>query len=487
MPRKLKVVASALNRYVAYLRVSSLRGRGGDDFHSPDIQLSAIRRITAGMHEVAVVDDDIDQSGTTFVRDGIAVIRELAEARLFDILGVYNVARFGRDTLQGLTFLNWLADRGVTIISATEPIDTSTPTGRWMLTQMLSVAQLQAETIGNGWANLIEHRAQAGHHHGRPLGYVRVGKLLVPHDPLGGIMTEAFRRYADDVPIGRITAYVAAARGKPMQHGNLKKNFRNPAYLGHVVAGGEILPGKHQALVELEVWDLVQARLARDAVTPARHLNPTWSLVGLLYCPAGHRVQRQPYRDRVTGERIFRVICGQVDARVAGGCEGVGNPRLDRIEDEVLRQVGMYVKQLRTDAGSRAARMARAAAARADDAALKREHAKLKREMVKLTREYGASDDMPREAYHGAMAELRQAEGAVSAELARVGAAARAPAPEDTANAAEAMLALWPNLLPDERGLLLRTVIRRVVVRKAAHWREPEEDRVIIPDEGGWV
>jgi site-specific DNA recombinase len=484
---RLKAVADVPGRAVAYIRVSSVRGRGGDDFYSPDIQLSAIRRLTTGMQEVAVVDDDIDQSGTTFERQGVDVLRDLAEDRLFDVLAVYNVARFGRNTLEGLTFLSWLADRGITIISATEPIDTSTPTGRWMLTQMLSVAQLQAETIGDGWSKLIAYRAQAGHHHGRPLGYTRVDKTLVPDPLIGPVMAEAFKRYADDVPISRITAYVSAARGVPMQHGNLKKNFRNPAYLGFVIDAGEILPGVHVPLVEQDVWDRVQARLARDAGVPARHLNPTWSLVGMVYCPDDHRLQRQPHTHRLTGEQVQRLICGRVNSRVSGGCKGIGSPLLDRVEEEVLRQVAAYIVRLRTDVGTRAAQLARAASARADAASLKREQAKLKREMVKLTREFGASDTMPREAYDGAMAELRQAEGAVSAELASIGTAARAAPPEEAANAAEAMLKLWPDLLPDERGQVLRTVVRKVIVRKAAYWREPEADRVTIPDEGGWV
>lgn len=486
MPRKLKVVRENAARVLLYRRVSAVMGRGGDDFHSPELQLSAMRRLTVGLAEVGVIDD-IDRTGRDFNREGIDRIKALADARAFDVLAVYNVSRIGRNVYESLRFLNELAENGITIISASEQVDTSTASGRWLLTQMLSVAQMQSDQISDSWSRVIDHRAQRGEHHGRPLGYVKIQKRLVPDPVLGPVMTEVFTRYADGVPIGRVAQYLASARGVATQPGNLKKILRNPAYLGQVIAAGEVLPGSHPALVTQDVWDRVQARLAQDAGTPARHLNPTWSLVGLLWCEFGHRMVRQPYKDRKTGEPVFRTICGYARSRFAGGCEGVGNPIIDRVEAEVLRQVGQYVKQLRTDAGPRAARMARAAAARADADALNRELGRVRRAMVKLTTEYGTNDAMPEAAYRAAIAELTASETALSVELSRIGPAAKMQTPEETANAAEAMLALWPNLLPDEQGQVLRTVVRRIVIRKAAHWREPEADRVIIPAEGGWV
>src|SRR5687768_2774212 len=143
--RRLVAVLDRPLRVVVYIRVSALMGRGGDDFHSPEVQLGAIRRRTIGMREVEVIDCDIDQTGTTFDRKGIDRVRELAEAGLMDVLAVYNVSRLGRNTLESLKFLNWLADRGVTIISAKQHIDTSTPSGRKHLTDLLAGAQMQSE------------------------------------------------------------------------------------------------------------------------------------------------------------------------------------------------------------------------------------------------------------------------------------------------------------------------------------------------------
>ena len=479
MPRRrLTPVPDNPKRVVAYVRVSALAGRGGDDFHSPDVQLAAIRRLTVGMHEVAVVQD-IDRTGRTFAREGIDRIRAMAESGQIDAVAVYDVSRLGRNVRDSLAFLAWLADHGVTILSACEQVDTSTPAGKLMLTNMLAIAEYRSDEIGRGWSAAIARRAERGQHHGRPLGYTRRQKQLVPDPVLGPVISEAFRRYAAGEPIGEIAAYLAAARGRPMHTANVKKLFRNPVYRGLVVAAGETLPGQHEPLVDDETWRRVQDRLAVEAGTPPRHLAPTWSLVGLAYCPQGHRLQRQPHRRR-DGAAEDRLVCGMARSDVAGGgCEGVGRPVLARVEAEVLRQVAEWAERLRTDDAARMARMVRMAAGRADRAALERELARARSGMVRIARAW-ATGDVPDEVYRETMAELRRAEARAAAELARIDAVAVPVDPVEAASAVDALLGLWPEMTYAERGKALRSIVDRVEVRRAAYWREPEQDRVTV-------
>lgn len=471
MPRRrLAAVPDQPGRVVAYVRVSALAGRGGDDFHSPDVQLAAIRRTTAGMREVAVVDD-IDRTGRHFSREGIDRIRRMALARQIDALAVYDVSRLGRNVRESLVFLAWLADQGVTVLSACEQVDTSTPAGRLMLTNMLAIAEYRSDEIGRSWSGAIARRAERGQHHGHPIGYTRRDKRMLPDPVLGPAMTEVFRRYAAGDPIGQVTAYLAAIRGKPMATPNVKKMLRNPVYLGKVVAGGEIRPGEHDALVDDDTWQRVQDRLAAEAGTPPRHLAPTWSLVGLVECPQGHRLTRQ-------GDRL---VCGMGRGDVKGGkCPGVGRPLLAKVETETLRQVADYARLLRTDHAARAARLARLATDRADRAALERQVSEARAGMVKLAKD-NALSRLPDDVYRQAMGELREAEQAAAAELARLGPVAT-PDPEGTASAVDALLTLWrdPDVTPAERGRALRALVDRIVVRPADYWREPEEMRVDV-------
>ncbi|MFG3418709.1 recombinase family protein [Micromonospora sp. NPDC048063] len=476
MPRRrgqLAAVPDQPRRFVAYRRVSELMGRGGDDFHSPDIQLSAIRRMAkpAGLREVAVVDD-IDRTGRNFSRDGIDRVRKMAAAGQVDVLAVYKVDRFGRNVLESLQMLAELANMGVTIMSATEQIDTSTPSGRWMLTNLLAIAEMQSDEIGRGWSNTIARRAERGQHHGRPLGYIRVNKRLIPDPVLGPAMTEVFRRYAIGDPIGEVTAYLAAIRGKAMHTANVKKLLRNPAYRGMVVTGDEVLPGEHDALVDEVTWRKVQNRLAAEAGTPPRHLAPTWPLVGLVECPQGHKLQRQ-------GDRL---VCGDGRGDVKGGtCPGVGRPILARVVDEVLRQVAEWAAELRTDHDARARRLARMTSSQADRATLERQLADARSAMVRLAKSH-ALERLPDDVYRQAMAELREAEQGAAGQLARLGSVEVPPDPVAAANAAEALLALWQDqdVTHAERVKALRSIVDRIVVRPAARWREPESDRVDV-------
>ncbi|MGC1214130.1 MAG: recombinase family protein, partial [Micromonospora sp.] len=452
MPRRrnLAAVPDSPGRVVAYVRVSALMGRSGDDFHSPEVQLAAIRRTTApaGLREVAVVED-IDRTGRHFSREGIERIRKMALARQIDALAVYDVSRLGRNVRESLTFLAWLADQGVTILSASEQVDTSTPAGRLMLTNMLAIAEYRSDEIGRGWSGTIARRAERGQHHGRPLGYVHRDKQLVPDPVLGPAVAEVFRRYAVGEPIGEVTRYLSAVRGKAMHTPNVKKLLRNPVYTGRVVAGDEVLPGQHEPLVDEFTWERVQRRLAAEAGTPPRHLAPTWSLVGLVECPNGHKLQRQ-------GDRL---VCGLGRGDVkGGGCPGVGRPVLERVEAEVLRQVAEYAARLRTDHGARAARLARLAAGRTDRAALERAVKEARAGMVRLAKS-NALTPLPDEVYRQAMAELRDAEQAAAVELARIGDVEPPPDPGEAAGAVDALLGLWPDMTHAERGKALRAIV----------------------------
>jgi len=472
MPRRRPdAVTDQPSRVALYVRVSALMGRQGNDFHSPDVQTTAMRRITAGMREIAVVAD-LDRTGRHFSREGIERIRQMARSRQIDAIAVHDVSRVGRNVLESLLFLRELADAGVTVISATEQIDTSTPAGEMMLINMLNIAQYRSREIGRGWSGTIARRAERGQHHGRPLGYIKIDKELQPDPVIGPAITEVFRRYGAGDPIGQVAGYLAAIRGKAIVTANVKKMLRNPAYLGQVVAGGQVLAGAHLPLVTPDTWERVQRRLSAEAGTPPRHLAPTWSLVGLCVCPDGHRLQRQ-------GSRL---VDGSGRGDVKGGaCPGVGRPLIDRVEAEVLRQVADWAARLRTDHVARAARLAQLSADRVDLATLKRQVADARQAMVKLAKD-NAMNRLPDEVYQQAMAELRGGEQAAAAELAKIVDVDEPPDPEVAARGVDALLALWdlPDATHADRVKALRSLVDRVVVRAAARWREPEADRVKV-------
>ncbi len=74
------------------------------------------------------------QKMMTFVRQGDMVIVE-------------SISRFARNTKDLLELVQQLSDKGVEFISRKEAIDTTTPTGKFMLTIFAAVAELERESI----------------------------------------------------------------------------------------------------------------------------------------------------------------------------------------------------------------------------------------------------------------------------------------------------------------------------------------------------
>lgn len=404
----------------------------------------------------------------------------MVEAGQVDAVAFYNISRLGRNVLEGLLFVAQLERRGVRILSATEHIDTSTAIGKMMLTNMLSVAQLQSDQIGESWSRTIATRADKGLHHGRPVGYRQVKSRPLQPDPIAGpIITWVFKAYARGEPIGQIARTVSDRRGLSTATVNVKRWLRNPVYLGHVTAGGEIVVyAAHPPLVDQQTWDKVQRRLARDRVAPSRHLDPTWPLVGLCFCPDGHRLQRRPTMCR--GVPVDRLVCGRGATRGAGHpCPGIGEPRLAPVEAEVLRQTAEYLRLLRTDPAARARRNAQRVAAGVERQELERGLGRTRSAMTKLAKAW-AVDDVPDAAYHANMVELRAAEAELVRQLDEFGQPVVTMSPRQAAGAADELLRLWPDATVAERARLVRLVVRRVVVRRPARWREPEADRVTV-------
>lgn len=483
--RRLSAVPDQPRNVVCYIRVSALMGRDGDRFHSPDVQLDAMRALAVrrDLREVAVVQD-IDRTGRTFSREGVQQVMDMARAGQVDVVAVYDLSRFGRNTGESLRHIAELRDLGVSIASTTEQIDDS-PEGQFMLGQFLGMAQLYSDQVGRRWQQVIASRARQGRWHGSnpPFGY-RLGEDGLELDPVAaGLMREAFERYAAGHLISKIARHVSDRRGRPMALNQLKNGLRNPVYVGQVRVGGEVFPGRHEPLVDDGLWRNVQRRLERDAVTPSRRLAVSHSLVGLVVCDlCGYNLHLhvEPARpSRGLLEPVPRLQCRR---RIIGGpntCRGPGVPRVDQVEQAVLDLVPAYISRLRQDASERAAKQARRARATTDLGRLQREVTKTEAALGRLTVDR-ARREITDAAYRPAAEELERAIDALRAQLRDAELVEESPSPRGTVKAAEALLRLWPVMQTDERNRALKALIRQVRVRPPARYRQPVSERIDV-------
>ena len=99
--------------------------------------------------------------------DRPALKKMLDYVRKGDIVVVESISRFARNTRDLLELIDQLEGKEVTFLSQKEAIDTSTPTGKFMLTVFGAVAQLEREYILQRQREGIAIAKQEGRYTGR--------------------------------------------------------------------------------------------------------------------------------------------------------------------------------------------------------------------------------------------------------------------------------------------------------------------------------
>jgi site-specific DNA recombinase len=199
----------AAERIALYLRVSSEEQRDRETIEIQDEFLEEYCR-PYGL-EVADVYADDGISGTIPLHERPEGRRLLQDARegKFQMVLVYRLDRLGRSLLVIVDAHDRLQNAGVSLRSATEPIDTSTPSGRLIFQILASFAEYERKTI--------RERTRAGMHRayrsGRNMGVVPYGYRTDEHGRLQIVAEEAdlVREVVSNVA-GGSTLYAEAKR-----------------------------------------------------------------------------------------------------------------------------------------------------------------------------------------------------------------------------------------------------------------------------------
>jgi DNA invertase Pin-like site-specific DNA recombinase len=225
--------------------------------------------------------DDGGLSGASLERPARQMLLEQVRAKKLDIIVVYKGDRLTRSLADFAKLVEIFDDHDVSFVSVTQSFNTTSSMGRLTLNVLLS--QFEREVIGERVRDKIAASKRKGIWVGGPipLGYRSVGKKLeiVPEE--AALVRKIFENYLRLGSIGELAAAleregvrpkprvlaseatIAAPRYMvgPLAH-ILKKRF----YIGDVAYRGEIHKGEHAPILERELFDSVQARLAERAV-----------------------------------------------------------------------------------------------------------------------------------------------------------------------------------------------------------------------------
>ncbi|MDD5094384.1 MAG: recombinase family protein [Dehalococcoidia bacterium] len=313
-------------RAVAYLRVSSVSQIEG---YSLDAQERLFRELckNRGWELVRVYREE----GRSAHVDAIAkrpVFKQLLDdsaKNLFDAVVVHTLDRWSRNLMITMKSLAILAKYSVGLVSITEPIDYSTPIGKFCLQMIGSIAELSSDNLGAHVSKVMYDRTAVGRHTGGiPFGYescwirAEMDQRIRRCDPEcpGGLhrnpaeanaVVELFNRYATGTAtLSQLAAWLndhgfrtRNTKKLPDANGNLAAGPRlfttasvrgilhNPFYAGKVKYKDNLMSGAHIPLISQEVFDLVQDTLKKNSGrSETLHPRPEreYLLKGIIRC-----------------------------------------------------------------------------------------------------------------------------------------------------------------------------------------------------------
>jgi len=337
------LATKAATRVALYLRIST------DEEHQPfslsaqEHRLAAFVTTQPGWEHVKTYTDQF--SGAYAERPALQQALSDARLGLYDILLVYRVDRFARSLKVLVGLLEELDTIGVAFRSATEPIDTSTATGR-MLIQLLGVfAEFERATIIDRVVAGMERKAARG---GWPGGTVPYGLRLDDDHHLAiepsefPIVERIFTRYGIERAGATTIATELNNDGHRTRTGRrwsakvVLGIVRNRGYLGEV-SFRDVVHESDEPLLDPDLFQKAQSLLAERGEGYDRRFadaHPEYLLTGLITCSRCHRRyvgaaahgKRHRYRYYVcwTAQRYGKDACGAERIRA------------DALEDAVL-------------------------------------------------------------------------------------------------------------------------------------------------------
>jgi len=306
-----------------YCRVSS--DRQAKEGHGLDSQEHRCREFAkARGYEVEDVFRDSFTGGGDFVKrpamqEMLAYIDRrphLNYTVIFD-----DLKRFARDTEFHLKLRTALRMRNVSPECLNYKFDES-PEGMFVETIFAAQGQLEREQNKRQVIQKQKARLEKGYWpFYPPPGYAQVkdsmhGKILKPIEPKASVIREAFEGFASDrfLNIADVVRYLRDAGygdGRPVYQEGTRRLLRRVIYTGHVERqewGVSRRKGQHEAIVSLEIYEKVQAKLNGKYKVHTRVSDSlNFSLRGFILCPFCQRPMTGSWsRGRTKMYRFYR-------------------------------------------------------------------------------------------------------------------------------------------------------------------------------------
>lgn len=332
-------------RVAAYAR-QSVSKDGDPEFGSIEAQHEAVAayvtvRKADGWVLLPTDYSDLGVSGKSIERPGFRRLLDDVEAGQVDCIATYKIDRLSRSLPDFTRLMQYFAEHGVTFVSTTQSIDTSTSSGKLMLNVLASFAEYEREAVSERvYDKLIASRRRGlwtgGH---PPLGYDVIDRQLVVNPAEAEQVRETFALYLNLGSLREVAEVLnrrglttkswvnrrgERVAGRPWAKNSLCHLLRSALVVGKVHAEGELHAGQHKAIVDQPTWDAVGSQLAahRPETRPERPRSKTGALLqGLLRCGQCGAAMG-PHSTRQHGRQYVSYVCATVQKQGAAACPG---------------------------------------------------------------------------------------------------------------------------------------------------------------------
>jgi site-specific DNA recombinase len=319
---KLKEADKVSNCAVIYTRVSTKEQM--DNNHSLGTQKKFCQEY-ADKHGLEVLSyfGGTYESAQTDERDEFNRLMKFcnrAEKRVSHIL-VYTLDRFSRSGENAIYISAELKKRGISIVSVTQPIDTTSHAGTLQQNIQFIFSKYDNDLRRQKAVDGMKEKIRRGEWMGKPpLGYSKLkkdGNEEIVINAKGELIKKAFYwKLKDGLSNMEIVQKLKMAGLNLGYKQNLTKIFKNPFYCGliaHKMLEGEVIEGKQPALISKEVFLKVNDIQLNNNVSGYRHTAGNENL------PLRQFVKCEDCQSAFTGyiakKRIYYYKCNQIGCK----------------------------------------------------------------------------------------------------------------------------------------------------------------------------
>lgn len=248
-------------------------------------------------------------SGGSLERPALQALLEDLAAGEIDIIVIYKIDRLTR-SLRDFAKLSETLDRfGVFFVAVTQQFNTASSMGRLTLNMLLTFAQFEREVAGDRIRDKKASSSRKGlWMGGNPaLGYDAVAKKLVVNPDEAKVVQYIFQRFLSLKSMGelrrdlerngivskkKITKNGEEYGGKHFTWHPLHKILTNPLYRGLIRNNSSTYTGRHEAIVDVAVFDDVQKLVEQVAAREKRRRETAYPalLRSIIFDSAGERL-----------------------------------------------------------------------------------------------------------------------------------------------------------------------------------------------------